>query len=472
MVIASFLGFLFLFTIIGIVSVIKSKKNTRDYLLAGHDMPPWLVALSAVATNNSGFMFTGMIGYTYVSGLSAVWVIGPWILGDFLASLFIHKKLRVVSEKDDALSFSGVLARWNDTHYHWIRRVSAIIIIIFLGIYAAAQLSAGSKALHVLLGWDYKAGAIIGSLIVLTYCFSGGIRASIWTDAAQSLVMVLAMGLLCFSAVNAVGGWYSFTEALYQVSPEYMQWFPGKIWPGVVLGPLLMIAGWISAGWGVTGQPHIMVRFMTMKSSQDMMRVRLYYYGWFVGFTILTLAAGFASRLLLPEVASFDSELALPTLAQQLLPDVGIGLILAGLFAATMSTADSQILSCSAALTRDLGIGNKSYIITKMGTVFVTVTALLIALYGNDSVFQLVLIAWSALAAAFSPMLTVYVLGGRISERLGLIMMGAGMAAMLLWRAYGQTGTIYEVLPGMIAGFAVYGIGKLFSSSTKAASQE
>ena len=147
----------------------------------------------------------------------------------------------------------------------------------------------------------------------------------------------------------------------------------------------------------------------------------------------------------------------MPTLAGQLLPDVWVGLILAGLFAATISTADSQILSCSAALTRDLGIGRKSYLITKLGTVFVTITALLIALYGSDSVFSLVLIAWSALGSAFAPLLLVYAFGAKPSERTAVSMMIAGVAAMLLWRHYDLADAMFEIVPGILAGFVVYG---------------
>ena len=111
MIVASFGGFLALFVIIGILSTLKNRHTNADYLLAGQSVKPWLVALSAVATNNSGFMFIGMIGYTYAVGLSSIWLMIGWIFGDFLASTFIHKRLRVVTEKENVLSFAGVLSR-------------------------------------------------------------------------------------------------------------------------------------------------------------------------------------------------------------------------------------------------------------------------------------------------------------------------------------------------------------------------
>lgn len=457
MIIASFGAFLLLFVIIGILSTIKNRHTSVDYLLADHSVKPWLVALSAVATNNSGYMFVGMIGYTYLEGLSSIWLMIGWIFGDFLASAFIHKRLRVATEREKVLSFAGVLSKWNGTDYRLLRLVGGVITVAFLGTYAAAQLNAGSKALHVLFQWDYSVGAIIGAVMVLLYCFAGGIRASIWTDAAQSFVMISAMGILFFVAVSEIGGAHRFFAELNTVSPTYMSLFPSNLPIGGITGPLLFVFGWILAGFAVIGQPHIMVRFMAMDKPENMNRVRLYYYSWYSAFFILTILVGLAARLLIPETTNFDAELALPKLAQQLLPEELVGLILAGLFAATMSTADSQILSCSAAITRDFTGGRKtSYVMTKLSTVFVVVVALGIALSGSESVFSLVLIAWSALASAFAPLLTVYALGGKPSERLALAMMFIGLGTMLLWRYFGLGFIIYEVAPGMIAGLLPY----------------
>ena len=463
MIIASFGAFLLLFVIIGILSTLKNRHTSVDYLLAGHSVKPWLVALSAVATNNSGYMFVGMIGYTYSVGLSSVWLMIGWIFGDFLASTFIHKRLRVTTEKERVLSFAGVLSRWHGTDYRILRIVCGIITVAFLGTYAAAQLNAGSKALHVLFDWDYSVGAIIGAVMVLLYCFAGGIRASIWTDAAQSFVMIVAMGLLFFVAVSEIGGVSAFSTGLDNVSPSYMDLFPSNLPFGGIAGPFLFVLGWVFAGFAVVGQPHIMVRFMAMDEPKNINRVRLYYYCWYTAFYTLTVCAGLAARLLLPEVDNFDAELALPSLAQQLLPEILVGLILAGLFSATMSTADSQILSCSAAITRDFTGGKKiSYVMTKLATVFVVIVALGIALSGSESVFSLVLIAWSALASTFAPLLTVYALGGKPSEKLALAMMFTGLGTMLLWRYFGLGDTIYEIAPGIVAGLLLYLTKKAF----------
>ncbi|SVA63193.1 uncharacterized protein METZ01_LOCUS116047 [marine metagenome] len=457
MIIMSFVTCLLIFIVIGILSNFKNQHNSFDYLLAGHNVKPWLVALSAVATNNSGYMFVGMIGYTYAVGLSSMWLLFGWILGDFFASLFIHERLREITEKENAYSFVGVLSRWHGNNYQNFRLIGGIITLAFLGTYAAAQLSAGSKALHVLLGWNYSAGAIIGAIMVLLYCYSGGIRASIWTDAAQSFVMVLSMSLLVFVGVKEVGSISQLITELNLVSPTYMNFFPSDLLFGEFFGPILFIGSWMFAGFGVVGQPHIMVRFMAMDKPQNMNRVRFYYYSWYCVFSFLTISAGLLARLLLPDTDTFDTELALPALSLQLLPEILVGLILAGLFAATMSTADSQILSCSATITRDFTDDKKSsYLKIKLSTLFVTIIALIIALSGTKSVFSLVIVAWSALACAFAPIMTIYVLGGKPSERLTICMVITGIGVMLLWRYLGLNDAIYEVAPGILAGLISY----------------
>jgi sodium/proline symporter len=462
MTLVSFSCFLLLFVAIGLLSVLRREKTGVDYLLCSHSVPPWLVALSAIATNNSGYMFIGMIGFTYTYGLSSIWLMAGWITGDFLTSLLVHKKLRITTQQQNTHSFAGALSTWHGAEYGRLRMLGGLLTVLFLGTYAAAQLNAGSKALFVLFGWEYGAGAVVGAVIVLLYCFAGGIRASIWTDAAQSIVMIVAMGVLLRVALEKIGGWRSFQTALHGVSPHYMDWFPNDLSIAGWAGPLLFVLGWLFAGAAVIGQPHIMVRFMAMDDPDRMWRVRVYYYGWFTAFYAVTICVGLASRLLLPETANFDAELALPTLAGELLPPILTGLVLAGLFAATISTADSQILSCTAAITRDFPWRTlRGYTATKLATLSVTLLALGIALGRNENVFTLVLIAWSALASAFGPLLIVYALNQKPTEALALAMVLTGVVVVLVWRSLGWDQTVvYEVMPGMLSGLFVFVIGK------------
>jgi len=454
----SFVAFLLLFVVIGVASMARRKQSTTDYLVAGRSVAPWLAGLSAVATNNSGYMFIGMIGLTYSTGLSSIWLMIGWILGDLIASLLIMKKLRATTEAHDIHSFGGLLAEWHGTDFNLLRRITGILTILFLGAYAAAQFTAGSKALHVLFDWDIATGAILGALLVLTYSYSGGIRASIWTDAAQSFVMITAMATLMFSAMSGFDSAAAIVDALTHVKPGYMNWFPDTS----LLGIALFIAGWVFAGFGVAGQPHIVIRYMALDRVDNINRFRYWYYGWFTLFYAATIVVGLLARLLLPDAAgfdanNFDAELALPMISQQLLPEFMVGLVLAGLFAATMSTADSLVLSCSASLSRDLFPESKlGYKATKIMTAMVVLVALWLSLSNNQSVFALVLIAWGLLAAAFAPLLTLYALGHRPTEKSAIAVMGAGVFAFFLWRELGLSEMAYEIMPAIITGIAVY----------------
>jgi SSS family transporter len=467
MIVGSFIFFLLMFLTIGLLSTLKAQKSNKDYLLAGSNVAPWLAGLSAVATSNSGFMFVGMIGTTYFYGISSMWLGVGFVLGDYLASIFTHRRVRMITEEQEVLSFGGVLARWHGTHHRRVRFVAGVVTVLFLGTYAAAQFLSGSKALHVLFGWDYNAGAIIGAVMVFAYCMAGGIRASIWTDAAQSIVMFGSMALLCFMGLQHVGGVSALWHQMEQIGPTYTQLFTPEVQVLGVPGIALFLIGWLFGGFGVIGQPHIMVRFMTVDKVENINRVRAYYYAWYSTFYFFTVVTGLIARVVLAKTEGFDSELALPTLAQNLMPDVLIGLVLAGLFAATMSTADSQIISCSAALTRDiLPRPPRNIWLTKLATLTVTLIALGIVLLGVKRMFTLSMIGWSVLASAFGPLLFIYSIGKKVSERTALVMMVGGTLAALIWRqVLDWSGIMYDIAPGMITGLVVYGISTLWGKS-------
>ena len=463
MILFSFCLFLFLFTLIGSLSVLKKKNTSLDYLLANQEIKPWLAATSAIATSNSGYMFIGQIGFTYVYGLQSVWLMFGLIFGDFISSLFVHKNLRKKSQELKVVSFANLVSKWQGTNYKYVQLISGLIILIFLSTYAAAQLNAGSKSMHVLFGLDYRLGAIIGGVIVLLYCFSGGIRASIWTDVAQSLVMIIAMFLMVIFGIKELGGFSSFINQLYKISPDYMKWFPTTNFSEFFLAPYMFILGWFFSGLGVIGQPHVMMRFMTIDKTKNVPKTRGYYYTWYILFYSLTILAAFVARLLIPETNGIDPEIALPTLALNLLPEFFVGLVLAGIFAATMSTADSQILACTASITNDLLLNKKNnYLINKLVTLIVTVFVVTIAINDNKNVFNLVLMSWSTLACCFSPLLIIYSLKQKISEFVSLIMMVIPFITLLLWRYYGLNEFIYEVAPGITSGIIIFIIFKIF----------
>lgn len=458
MVAASFFIALALFALIGVSSAARSRGTKTDYYLASRDVSPMFAGLSAIATNNSGYMFIGLMGYTYAVGLASIWLMVGWILGDFLMSLVVHRRLRQISADRQEVTFAGLLARWGGTDYRMLRVVAALITLAFLGAYAAAQFNAGGKALQSFTGWDPETGAVMVAIVVALYCLAGGIRASIWTDVAQSVVMVLAMGLMLVAGVISLGGVDSVVERWSGV-PGYLDLFPPDLLLPGAAGAVLFVTGWLFAGMSVIGQPHIMVRFMALDDPRHLRVTRFWYYGFFILFYGLASGVGLLSRLLLPELGGMDPELALPTMAQTLLPPVLVGVVIAGIFAATMSTADSLILACSSALTHDLLPGRlEKPSELRTVTLLVVALALGIALNGTDSVFVLVIFAWSGLASAFGPLLFVYARGARVTESQALLMIAVGLGTALGWRWLGYQDMVYEGMPGMLAGWLTYRI--------------
>lgn len=455
MILTSFLFFLAGFTAIGLWSMRRSRATQKDYYLAEQSVPPWLVGLSAVATNNSGYMFIGVIGYTYVTGMGAVWLMIGWILGDFIGSTFIHRRLHQATQRTGEHSYLGVLSEWQGKAMPVFRLCASMLALVFLMAYASAQLVAGSKALLVLLNWPVYVGALVGAGIVAAYCLAGGIRASIWTDAAQAFVMVFAMGLLLWVALRELGGVGSALQQLAGI-PGYLSPAPDNAFLPGWAGASLLLVGWLFAGISVVGQPHVMIRFMTLKRGNAMTTVRIWYYAWFIIFYCMATSVGMLTRLLLPESGSFDAELALPTLALELLPPVLVGLILAGIFAATISTADSLVLACSSIVVCDLKGDRRNLRLAKWVTLGVTSGAVAWALLNRQSVFNLVVMSWSTLAAAFVPLLVLLALGRRVAQSMALIMMFAGVAVALLWRVAGLHESLYEGFPAIAAVLMLY----------------
>ncbi len=462
--VVSFLAFLALFVLVGLSSMLKSRRTKQDYYLASNAIPPSLVGLSAVATNNSGYMFIGVIGYTHTTGLASIWLMIGWIAGDFLASGFVHSRLRQATSRTGEATFAGVLSHWyQGDGARSVQRLIGLLSLIFLSAYASAQLVAGSKALHVLFGWPNWAGSTLGAALVVVYCYAGGIRASIWTDAAQSVVMVVAMGVMMVVATQSLGGVSDAVEQMQQVE-GFLDWFPQDLIVPGLGGGILFVVGWAFAGLSVIGQPHVMTRFMTLDDTGNMRRARVWYYSWFLVFYLMATAVGMLSRVYLADPGTFDAELALPVMALELLPPVGVGLVLAGVFAATMSTADSLVLSCSSAVTHDLlpHQTEKTWLL-KLSTGAITFAALMWALFNQQSVFSLVIMAWSGLASAFAPLLVCRCLGGRpgwIASWIGIL---TGLGVALAWRWLGWHNAIYEGMPGILAGGLALGTAHLLT---------
>jgi sodium/proline symporter len=457
---ATFVGFLISIISVGIYSATRKQNTTADYLLASRDVNPWLTALSAMSTGQSGLLFLGQVGFAYKIGISSIWLVIGWAIGDYLAWWFFFKQLRQTTEETASDTVSAFLAQKTLGH-RWISIISGIIILAFLGSYAASQLVAGSKALNVVFGWDYALGNILGAVIVVIYCFSGGVRAEIWTDTVQSIVMIGSLLLLLVVAIANCGGLPELWTKLAAIDPALVNFSPTNL----PLGFIPFFIGWIVAGFGVVGQPHLLTRVMAIDSPENVtMALNIKTVASQIT-SFSAIAIGLAARVLIPDLLTTgDPELALPYLAGQLLHPIFVGLMLAGVFAATMSTADSQILCCSAALTQDIFPGfAKSYRLVKLGTLTVAAIVLCIALVGDKSVFFLVTFSWSALASSLGPLLIIRVWQRPITLPLAVTMMFVGIGSALVWsQVLKLSSIVYEVLPGMVAGMLVYFIWQPF----------
>lgn len=460
MIILSFIVFLVAMTLIGVAASKKSLKTSADYILANRSIGPMPTALSAVSTCHSGFMFIGLIGFTYQFGISAIWLVLTWLLGDYVAWLFIHPRLRQRSQDLNSSTIAGFISCGYKSR--WVKKIAGIFIFIFLTVYAAAQLSAGSKALTVMLSWPDTFGIIVGAIIVTIYSFSGGVRASIWTDVAQSVLMLLSMTGLIIVCLVKLGGISGMWGQLLRIDPNLVSWIPSDLAFGF---PLYIIA-WVAFGLGVVGQPHIMARPMAISNVNQMKTARRYYFLWYLVFAFSALGVGLSARILLPGLVGVNAELALPLLSQSLLPDILVGGILAGLFSATISTADSQVISCSSAITQDIYPKLKnSFMASKLFTLLTMFIAVIIALFGSKSVFVLVILGWSGCAVVLGPLIFLKCFKIDVSEKTALAMMLGGLVTIVMWSQVWQfSDSINETLPGLLVAMSIFGISKLLGA--------
>lgn len=449
----SFIVFFFLFSGVGVLSSMWRKNTIDDYFLAGRNIPAWLVALSFGATISSGATFIGFAGLAYKTGISAVYTVAALTIGDYIGWRIAGNKIRQRAYERQAHTYPSLIGKLGDKDHPTVTIVAAILTIVFLGAYCAAQLVAGAKIGENLFGWDYTYFILMGAFVLLAYCWSGGIRASIWTDAVQAILIFLSLVILIYAGIQKIGGFGVMWSQLRAIDPSLTDPFQ--------IDFLSIIVGWFAFGVGILGQPQLMVRHMVTRSNEDLITARRIYFIWRWGVLLLACVSGMVARVLIPSVESFDPELAIPQLWQDLLPPVLVGLLIAGLFSATMSTADSLLLAASSSLTQNLVTKwRNSYAFARLGTVFIITLIVCIALSAGKGVLSLVILAWGGLGSALAPMIIVQLLGARPSQRLVLCMMFSGFSMTILWRyGLGLHKELLDLVPGMGIGFIVFAIG-------------
>jgi Na+/proline symporter len=456
MLVLSFLFFMSIFAGVGLASMMVKEDTTDDYLVAGRGMHPALAALSAVSTWNSGFMFIGFIGFTYMLGFNIIWLSLLSTIGQVVAWAWLYKFIQEEGQKRGVRSLSSLVA---DKAGAPEAKLAAVLSVLFLSIYAAAQLTSGGKALYVMMGWDEVIGILIGFVLVVAYCYAGGIRASIWTDAAQSCVMIVGSTILCWIALQEVGGFGGLTEGLEAQDPLLTKFFPSDLRFGFSMWAFAFFLG----GLGVAGQPQVVSRVMTLGSDSDRKQAMIWFFIWQTPFLILMLIIGLASRILFT-ASDFDPELGLPAMAMETMPQIGVGMILASIFAATMSTADSQVLACTAAITDDIKPEwRQDHKTTKKVTLVVAAFATMISiggLYipGGDSVFKLVILAVYGLGGIFVPLLTIRWMGYKPDTTHSIVMMISAFIGVIVWTLlkFGDADGIFPSVPGMGAAFIAH----------------
>ena len=461
--VASFLLFMCAFAGIGLASMWVKEDTTDDYLVAGRGMNPALAALSAVSTWNSGYMFIGFIGFTYTMGYSIIWIGLGSMVGQIIAWVWLYKFIQQSAKERDVRSLSSLVSNVTGSPE---AKLAAVLSVLFLAVYAAAQLTSGGKALYVMLGWSEVIGILIGFVLVVAYCYAGGIRASIWTDAAQSSVMIIGSSLLCYVAMQEVGGISGLHEGLESQNANLTSMVPADLNFGVSLWIFAFFLG----GLSVAGQPQVVTRVMTLATDQDRKTAMLWFFAWQTPFLLIMVIIGLASRVVFTG-ADFDPELGLPMLAMETLGPFWVGLILASIFAATMSTADSQVLACTAAFTDDVMPQiSQDHKKTKIVTLVIAAFATAISIFGlyvpgGDSVFALVVLAVYGLGSIFVPILIIRWAGYEPDTNHTMAMMLAALFTVILWSVSGFGDDIFPSVPGMGAAFITHFVMNQLRSS-------
>lgn len=453
---------------IGIWSFRKSKSMS-DYFLGGRQLGSWTTAISAQASDMSGWLLMGLPGAVMVGGLTESWIAIGLFIGTYLNWLIVASRLRKMSyAAGDAITIPEYFQKRFFTNSPVVRFACAIIIFFFFLIYTASAFSGGAKLFNFVFGTDYTLSLTIGALIIISYTFLGGFVAVCWTDLIQGLLMFAALVIVPIVAIINVPDMGAALDAakLNGAIGEYYASFIHS--PDGSLAVTTIISG-LAWGLGYFGMPHILVRFMAIKSSDLIKKSRIIACIW----VFVTLAAavfvGIVGMMFLnsPENAELlakfnemgDSEKIFMFMSSSLLPALIAGVVLSAILAAIMSTADSQLLVTSSAITNDMfklfkkDASEKTLMwISRGAVILVAVIAYFIALDPDSSVMGLVSYAWSGLGAAFGPAMILSLFWKRMTIQGAVAGIISGGASVIIWEnvpALAGTG-IYSLAPAFV----------------------
>jgi sodium/proline symporter len=446
----------------------RATHNLSDYILGGRSLGSVVTALSAGASDMSGWLLMGLPGAVYMSGLSEGWIAIGLIVGAYLNWLLVAGRLRVQTEHNgDALTlpdyFSG---RFEDTS-GLLRILSAVVILIFFTIYCASGIVAGARLFESTFGMSYQTALWAGAAATIAYTFVGGFLAVSWTDTVQATLMIFALILTPIIVVLATGGVDTTFLAIAAQDPANFDMLRGTTFIGII-----SLLGW---GLGYCGQPHILARFMAADSVRSIVKARRIAMTWMIFCLGGAVAVGFfgiayfAENPAVAGAVNENPERVFIELAKLLFNPWVAGVLLSAILAAVMSTLSCQLLVCSSALTEDF---YKSFLrknasqrelvwVGRMMVLLVALVAIWLASNPENRVLGLASYAWAGFGAAFGPVVLISVLWKGMTRNGALAGILVGALTVIIWKQFNLFG-LYEIIPGFIfASAAVLLVSRL-----------
>lgn len=451
----TFIAYLIMMLAIGVIAY-QRTKNSSDYFLGGRSLGPWPAALSAGASDMSGWLLLGLPGYAFAAGIEAFWLAGGLLVGTWLNWLINAKRLRTYSITTDSLTLPEYLSRRFNDNSKLIQVISAFFILLFFLFYTSSGLVAGGKLFETVFGLDYTTAVIIGTVCVVSYTLFGGFLAVSWTDLVQGLLMAAA--LMIVPVVAMEGGFSDVSNQLHNINPELL-----TLWNDSKGEPLSAIAIISLAAWGLGyfGQPHILARFKAARSNKDLRTARHIAVLWTAFSMAGALLVGVVGLIYVTNsgVSVDDGEKIFMLLVNAMFHPVVAGVLLAAILAAIMSTADSQLLVSSSALAEDFykqvfkkdASSEEIVMVGRIAVIAISIVALILAMTPDSSVLGLVSYAWAGFGAAFGPALILSLYWSRMNRNGALAGIIIGGVTIVVWKQLsGGWFDVYEIVPGII----------------------
>jgi sodium/proline symporter len=457
-------GYFVLMIGIGLYAWRKAKADAQGYMLGGRDLGPAVTALSAGASDMSGWLLMGLPGAVLVGGLSQAWIGIGLFIGAWANYHLVAPRLRTFTEiANDAITIPDFLAERFGGQGQALRIVAALVIILFFTLYCSAGMVAAGKFADSALGLGYLDGLLIATGAVVIYVLFGGFLAVSLTDFVQGCIMFVGLVLVPLVALLAIEGWDMFRLSLHAAEAgrglEMGQLT--SLFAGTTLIGIISTAAW---GLGYFGQPHIIVRFMAIRSVHDLPTARRINLGWMAVSLAGAIATGLIGAAWVERTGTplSDPETIFILFANILFHPLITGFLLAAILAAIMSTISSQLLVTASSLAEDIWRGalkpaaseREVVLVGRVSVVLVTGVAALLALNPESSILTLVSNAWAGFGAAFGPVI-IAALWWRAMTRAGALAgMLTGAAVVVGWIALGWSDSLYEIVPGFIASAA------------------